>query len=379
MKKIRINELARELEVKAHEILERLPELGVTEKKTHSSSIDEDVAIRLRRFYGLDVPDYVPGPDDDVETEAREEHPGETAETLQTSDRKSAATPELPAEPAARMAEDAAAPVAGKPAAEEQTRPGSAPPIRPPLAARPIHPPVGGAAPARPEPARAQVPRTAPGHPPTPPAAVGHPAPAGPGAPAPSAVVAVPGRPAAPAAKPLPVAPRPGQVLSGPRQPFPAAPPAVARPGTQPQRPQVVPGPNLGRKGRVRRDRVRPHACRTTTGPAAGGPTGGQTGGAAPSRSGCETQRPQGTADAPTGSGASSGSSQSAGHAGSRSADLPRPDSPGPAHDHQARCAPYSSWRAPGRTKTAASHFTRPHRTGFGAAAGTTGAWASRR
>src|SRR5215471_14306322 len=59
MKKIRINELARELEVKAHEILDRLPELGVSEKKTHSSSIDEDVAIKLRRYYGHDVPDYV--------------------------------------------------------------------------------------------------------------------------------------------------------------------------------------------------------------------------------------------------------------------------------------------------------------------------------
>src|SRR3974390_2378211 len=60
MKKIRINELARELEVKAHEILDRLPEWGVTEKKTHSSSIDEDVAIRLRRLYGFDVPDLTP-------------------------------------------------------------------------------------------------------------------------------------------------------------------------------------------------------------------------------------------------------------------------------------------------------------------------------
>src|ERR1051326_4005080 len=57
MKKIRINELARELEVKAHEILERLPELGVTEKKTHSSSIDEDVALKLRKLYGFDVPE----------------------------------------------------------------------------------------------------------------------------------------------------------------------------------------------------------------------------------------------------------------------------------------------------------------------------------
>ena len=46
MKKIRINELARELEVKPGVILDMLPELGVQEKKTHSSSIDEDVASR---------------------------------------------------------------------------------------------------------------------------------------------------------------------------------------------------------------------------------------------------------------------------------------------------------------------------------------------
>src|ERR1039457_3815001 len=65
MKKIRINELARELEVKAHEILELLPELGVSEKKTHSSSIDEDVAIKLRQHYGQDIPDYVPHPNAD--------------------------------------------------------------------------------------------------------------------------------------------------------------------------------------------------------------------------------------------------------------------------------------------------------------------------
>ncbi len=49
MKKIRINELARELEVKPGVILEMLPELGVQEKKTHSSSVDEDVALELRR------------------------------------------------------------------------------------------------------------------------------------------------------------------------------------------------------------------------------------------------------------------------------------------------------------------------------------------
>src|SRR5215470_13498265 len=83
MKKIRINELARELEVKAHEILERLPELGVTEKKTHSSSIDEDVAIKLRQYYGQDVPDYVHDPNaiDEPTTETHEERHEEARES----------------------------------------------------------------------------------------------------------------------------------------------------------------------------------------------------------------------------------------------------------------------------------------------------------
>ena len=48
MKKIRINELARELEVKPGLILDLLPDLGVSEKKTHSSSIDEETAIALK-------------------------------------------------------------------------------------------------------------------------------------------------------------------------------------------------------------------------------------------------------------------------------------------------------------------------------------------
>ena len=52
MKKIRINELARELEVKPQRVLDLLPDFGVTEKKTHSSSVDEDVAERIRSFLG---------------------------------------------------------------------------------------------------------------------------------------------------------------------------------------------------------------------------------------------------------------------------------------------------------------------------------------
>src|SRR4051812_44793548 len=54
MSKIRINELARELEVKPNRILELLPEFGVEEKKTHSSSIDEDVAVAIKKKLGID-------------------------------------------------------------------------------------------------------------------------------------------------------------------------------------------------------------------------------------------------------------------------------------------------------------------------------------
>jgi translation initiation factor IF-2 len=207
MKKIRINELARELEVKAHEILDRLPELGVTEKKTHSSSIDEDVAIKLRRLYGFETP---------AETGAEGEPAQESAAQTETME-----TAEAPAAPAVHAHietawhEEPAAEAAGRTAVEEvKATPGSAAPIRPPLApGRPIHPPVAGTAVPRPE-----GPRAAPAPPP---------------APAPPAAVIAPGRPAVPAAKPLPgpaaASPRPGQILSGPRQPFPTAPAEATR------------------------------------------------------------------------------------------------------------------------------------------------------
>lgn len=48
---IRINDLARELEVKAKIILEYLPELGLAEKKTHSSSLDVEVAEKVRAHF----------------------------------------------------------------------------------------------------------------------------------------------------------------------------------------------------------------------------------------------------------------------------------------------------------------------------------------
>jgi translation initiation factor IF-2 len=48
MSKVRINDLARELEVKSKAILDVLLAVGVTEKKTHSSSLEENEAERVR-------------------------------------------------------------------------------------------------------------------------------------------------------------------------------------------------------------------------------------------------------------------------------------------------------------------------------------------
>src|SRR5580698_101292 len=157
MKKIRINELARELEVKAHEILDRLPELGVQEKKTHSSSIDEDVAIKLRRLYGFDVPDLDPNAESDTDTATDDMHDEpETAEAEEAPAIMHAA----PAKPA--VTEDAAPVTAQQtaaPADESRPAPGSVAPIRPPLAGRPIHPPVLPQGTVRPEFPRPEFPR----------------------------------------------------------------------------------------------------------------------------------------------------------------------------------------------------------------------------
>jgi translation initiation factor IF-2 len=263
MKKIRINELARELEVKAHEILDRLPELGVAEKKTHSSSIDEDVAIKLRRLYGFDVPDLEP------ETEPENAAMEETLEAPAGVAEAPEASPVAHAKPEARAVEPAPAavpPVVAPPPAEEtRPTPGVAAPIRPPLAGRPIHPPVLGHPAPRPE-----APTPAPA-PPIQPVPQAPPPQAAPQPQAPPVAVIAPGRPAPPSAKPLPgpaaSAPRPGQILSGPRQPFPQSTPSgegsrVSGPGA------AMPGP-VSRPAVIQRARpdVRPGAPASAASP----------------------------------------------------------------------------------------------------------------
>src|ERR1700686_1760483 len=51
LNQIRINELARELEGKAKAIIDYLPEAGVTEKKTHSRSLEVEAAVKVRGHF----------------------------------------------------------------------------------------------------------------------------------------------------------------------------------------------------------------------------------------------------------------------------------------------------------------------------------------
>jgi translation initiation factor IF-2 len=51
MGKIRINDLARDLEVKSKAILDALTAVGVTEKKTHSSSLEDHEAEKVRNYF----------------------------------------------------------------------------------------------------------------------------------------------------------------------------------------------------------------------------------------------------------------------------------------------------------------------------------------
>jgi translation initiation factor IF-2 len=227
MKKIRINVLARELEVKSHLILELLPDLGVSEKVTHSSSIDEDVADKLRVRFGIaPVGNGERPPDSAGDSEAASQATAVEEAQVEVEHRE----PTTPAAQPAAAAQQKLESAPEAPIAEAPVRP--APPIRPPLST-PVHPAAG--------------------------------------------------RPPAVPARPLPMGPRPGQVLSptegappapafaqgpaaglsGPRQPFPGGlqegsrAPVIPRPpmmqwppGTQPSStaagaPALPPAPRL--------------------------------------------------------------------------------------------------------------------------------------
>jgi translation initiation factor IF-2 len=295
MSKIRINELARELEVKPSAIIDALPDLGVQDKKTHSSSIDDDLALLIRnhmrndptvaRYRIEDDPHADYGSDVEDEPEAPAAPPPAPPVVV------APAPVALPPRPAAIR------PPVAPPLAPPIVTPVAAPappaaPVAPatPVAAAPVAPPVRPAAPVV-VPVKAVETSTEAAEAPAAPAKATAPlrpplASGGPISPPISATLAKAPEPVAPKVPSLPVPParpaqqvsppRPGQILSGPRQPLvspggvPGAPrPQVQQPGPAAPRPMPPPAVFVGHGGGQHH-------------PTSGSPGGGQPGAPAP-------------------------------------------------------------------------------------------------
>jgi len=253
---IRINELARELEVKAKAIIDYLPEAGVTEKKTHSSSIEVAAAEKVRQHFHAVAEAEVA-----AEQKAAADKTAKEAAAKAARMKPAAVAPPPPppaalphpgpvAAPSRPAAPAAALPSEAKPAAVAPT-PVPAKPAPAPVAAPPKTPPAPGPVPVKPV-ARPPVP-PAPAHAPTaakPPATA--PAPARPAAgatiaakPAAAARAAAPAKPAPPKPNwnPLP----PGARVNPPAAPRPSAGARAGSPQSRlPARPgrpgQTIPG-----------------------------------------------------------------------------------------------------------------------------------------
>ncbi len=298
MKKIRINELARELEVKPQRVLELLPEFGVTEKKTHSSSVDEDVAEKIRRL--------VAGEGGGGEgREARHEEPEEfemAHETVAVAEPPAPVAPHVETVVSRPQEEPAPVAVVEPPQAPVERTP--APPAAKEVKPEPAAPAATAATVAAPAAAEeVAAPKIAPPQPLRPPLLTGQ-RPAGPSMPVQPRSTGIP-------ARPVPPAPRPGQILSGPRQPLPGgvAPmqPAPAARTEQPARPAgpgapAAPAPAMPGAPRTVSTLVRPAATgpgrmvqRGAPAPPQGEPSQGAQPGRPPARTtlaGQPAQRP---------------------------------------------------------------------------------------
>src|SRR5580658_3454933 len=150
MSKVRINDLARELEVKSKAILDVLDNVGVTEKKTHSSSLELDEAERVRAHFqrvrsggsGSNRGDSASAkPKIDW---SRVSKPGDVLKAIQQRKEEAAAPPPRPAPPV----QAAPAPAAARPAAPVASAPAAQrPAVSAPVAAAPV---VAAPAPAAP-------------------------------------------------------------------------------------------------------------------------------------------------------------------------------------------------------------------------------------
>jgi len=132
---VRINELARELEVKAKAIIDLLAGFGVTEKKTHSSSIPADVAEKVRH--------HLAGV---ANQEAAQEAERTAKEAAARSAQRRPAPPPVPTPPAP-VAAAPPAPVVAKPIASAPVAVPTPAAIPAPVAAAPVATPAPAPAP----------------------------------------------------------------------------------------------------------------------------------------------------------------------------------------------------------------------------------------
>ncbi len=161
MSKVRINDLARELEVKSKAILDVLLAVGVTEKKTHSSSLEENEAERVRVHFRANAEAQGSTSKSARTTRGEEEiktkidlsnisRPGDVLKAITQQKGATATPPARPAVPpvapptAASVPKPVAVPPTAKPTASPTVAQPAASPVQPPAAPpRPIvTPPV---------------------------------------------------------------------------------------------------------------------------------------------------------------------------------------------------------------------------------------------
>ncbi len=157
MGQIRINELARELEIKSRRVLDYLPELNVSEKRSHSSSIDDELADKVRaHFRALERAEQEESERREAEARAaaekavaeKAERQAATRAALERAAAEQAAAREAEADAAAAQLHPVRAPAAGA-GVRLATRPPPPPPVvAPGRVARPAAP--GEAAPQAP-------------------------------------------------------------------------------------------------------------------------------------------------------------------------------------------------------------------------------------
>jgi len=238
MSKIRINDLARELEVKSKSILDILQEVGVTEKKTHSSSLELDEAERVRRHF-------------------RGHTEGPTAKTATARPDPDAIKTRIDLSHISKPGDVLKAIISKKGPVPVQVPPPTPPPAKAPVAVKPPVVEAKAAAPSPPAPVEAPKPRlivpppatprpvfTVPA-PPAPPVPVAPPTPAAKSA-APPVAAAPPAvevkQPTAPPPPKAPEAPKPRVIMpqTGPRPVYKA--PLTERPAAATSAPRPAPG-----------------------------------------------------------------------------------------------------------------------------------------